>query len=391
MEKIKKGLKLIICLIGLIAVVESPVFSFTLSNDNLRLAVGETDDTLGRIRDATLEELVTESNILSSFELEGVGALIKELKDKSAGVMDMREFLNKYYARVRGGYSLGLSSGLSLYLVFSRALGLADWQIAYKEYGIAATEDNHTAKFLQKLVESNSPIVFFVPNNMWDRGVTRDEMNWIARHLNEPGKLKNIFFVFGAYNRYFSLDLRAKKEEIIGLHEFEQFLLNYIIKDVTIGALKDDEKRQVEIAMQENVASYDHRKQKADAIVAKDNINFAPIIKQREKRFIQVTLIDVTETNRVIQLLENLKVGDITRENNVFSFNTTEGRYSVRLNWGNIILNIPKSGSYYNVSIQRNLNAIICQRIQDLLAKLSPDVERETLTIESATKNRSQL
>lgn len=84
MEKIKKGLKLIICLIGLIAVVESPVFSFTLSNDNLRLAVGETDDTLGRIRDATLEELVTESNILSSFELEGVGALIKELKDKSA-------------------------------------------------------------------------------------------------------------------------------------------------------------------------------------------------------------------------------------------------------------------------------------------------------------------
>lgn len=124
---------------------------------------------------------------------------LESMKKHSLGFATMPEALN--LSTVREGYALGYVDKLSPYPMLNERMGLTNWDYAYHEFNIDwQRQRNHTELFMDKVTSQNKPVVFFVPNKVLthpDAGVTKKEMEWLLRH---PERMKNVKFVFGAYD-----------------------------------------------------------------------------------------------------------------------------------------------------------------------------------------------
>ena len=181
--------------LGLAAVTPS---SFTQGADNRSCHLAFSDHSsltlqneLNKIRFTPLVESLALSG-LSSRQL-GV------LQQKARAVVDVEGFMAQ--PPLNPGYILGLTrvGSLSVYTVFAEAKDLKRWPTAYFDFAID-TSPRNTNEFMTAITSTNDPIVFLVPNRVFDRnfrGVTAHELRWL---LNRPESLGSITFVFGAYD-----------------------------------------------------------------------------------------------------------------------------------------------------------------------------------------------
>ncbi|HOG24501.1 MAG TPA: hypothetical protein PK590_07610, partial [Candidatus Omnitrophota bacterium] len=211
------------------------------------------------VRAEYLDRLIKSSNMLSSFKKYST---VAELKEALPGrFMTIQDFVKTKARWVRGGYSLGLSKGYHLYFGWSRLCGLIDWMTAYALELIGFVEPGHTDAFLSQITRDNKLIVFFVPDGMWDSGVTRDEMNWIAEKLQSKPDAFNILFVFGAYDTYFSsADLQVYTQE--GKEAFDDLMATRVLEDLGSG-MSDEEREKLEEDINSNIKEYEERRKKA--------------------------------------------------------------------------------------------------------------------------------
>lgn len=140
------------------------------------------------------------------------------LRNHSKGVMTIYDFLQTLSQSTRGGYSLGLTNYMDIYEALSKGCDLTKWMDAYiKLFG---DKNERTGKFLDHITAEGKPIVFFVPGNIFTHGaagVTRREMEWLMAH---PERMKNVYFVFGAYSTISEADFIAQRlpqEESVAL------------------------------------------------------------------------------------------------------------------------------------------------------------------------------
>lgn len=83
---------------------------------------------------------------------------------------------------------------------FSSARGLKHWTDGYEEMGLKkrVRTPGHVEEYMTKITASGKPVVFLVPPDiMRHQGITRAELDWLLAH---PQRLKNVHFVFGAYD-----------------------------------------------------------------------------------------------------------------------------------------------------------------------------------------------
>ncbi len=102
---------------------------------------------------------------------------------------------------ISGGYSLGLSARSGIYEMLSEIFNLIPWTTAYPEFGIDWHKvKNHTEIFLSRVYETGRPIIFFLPKKTISYSgisVTVDELKWL---IEDENRLKNVYFIFGAYD-----------------------------------------------------------------------------------------------------------------------------------------------------------------------------------------------
>jgi hypothetical protein len=137
-----------------------------------------------------------------SIQKSGLSAeQIESLKKYARDVVSVEGILKT--AEPVGGYSLGLSfiGSVSIYRALSEVLGLTSWPQAYRQVGMNSRVPGQTKYFLDKLEKLGKPIIFFLPNGIFDRqtgaNVTRAELIWF---LENPDRMQNVTFVTGAYD-----------------------------------------------------------------------------------------------------------------------------------------------------------------------------------------------
>jgi hypothetical protein len=125
------------------------------------------------------------------------------LRANGKGVMDIEGFL-KIREGLGQGYLLAKDSMNQTSQIFSNRMGLRHWFDGYDNVGMRMRWKHpdpayHTPEFLTKITETGEPIVFLVPPGIMDgtEGFTRAEMRWVLEH---PERLKDMYFVFGAYD-----------------------------------------------------------------------------------------------------------------------------------------------------------------------------------------------
>lgn len=143
------------------------------------------------------------SDLMNTAELEF-------LKKYSRGIVSLTEL---HSLPISGGFSLGLSARSGIYEMLSERLELNPWTSAYPEFGIDWHKvKNHTEVFLARVQATDKPVVFFLPNKTISypgKSVTVDELKWF---LKSADRLKNVYFVFGAYDMITS-ELEAERNE----------------------------------------------------------------------------------------------------------------------------------------------------------------------------------
>lgn len=142
---------------------------------------------------------------------------VETLQRYSAGVMDAVDF-SEEWQRLRGegqlieeniGYALGLatfgesmSAGRDTTLsdAANEAFSLMGYKKGYEHHGIAESVGMYTpAVYLEEIVSTGRPIVFFVPQNIYTHvfsNVTRREFQWLLKKADK-GVTRNMYFVFG--------------------------------------------------------------------------------------------------------------------------------------------------------------------------------------------------
>ncbi|WP_413577985.1 hypothetical protein ACLVWU_05650 [Bdellovibrio sp. HCB290] len=123
---------------------------------------------------------------------------IQFITDHSRGLFPIGALLAQ--KPVESGYSLGLSAKEGQYEMLSERMNFTAWSEAYAGFGIDwKKEKNHTAIFLEKVTATNKPVVFLLPNTLVkynQPSITKNEFTWL---MNNPGKMKNVFFFLGGY------------------------------------------------------------------------------------------------------------------------------------------------------------------------------------------------
>lgn len=148
-----------------------------------------------RLPQPPMEELVKATGLSpEQFEL---------LKANGKGVMGIEGFL-KIRESLGQGYLLAKDGMNQTSQIFSNRLGLRHWIDGYDNVGMRMRWKHpdpayHTPEFLTKITDTGEPIVFLVPPGIMHgtEGFTRAEMRWVLDH---PERLKNMYFVFGAYD-----------------------------------------------------------------------------------------------------------------------------------------------------------------------------------------------
>jgi hypothetical protein len=148
-----------------------------------------------RLPQPPLEKLV-EATGLSLEQFEFLRANGKEVMDIE-GFLEIREGLGQGYLLAKDGMNQTSQ-------IFSNRMGLRHWIDGYDNVGMRMRWKHpdpayHTPEFLAKITETGEPIVFLVPPGIMDgtEGFTRAEMRWVLEH---PDRLRNMYFVFGAYD-----------------------------------------------------------------------------------------------------------------------------------------------------------------------------------------------
>jgi hypothetical protein len=165
-------------------------------------------------RQATSHVVLVPIDLSREMTLSGVDEdTWASFKGQKAKLITVYEYLasTKQY---KGRPSLGI--GRSRYHELSQLGSLVDYREIYSKYEIK-DGPYHTEEFMDHLFrDEKAPIVFFIPRSLFGFkppkgndehlpeflrgdpfGVTMDEFNWIEEH---PEYLKNVVFVFGAYN-----------------------------------------------------------------------------------------------------------------------------------------------------------------------------------------------
>lgn len=117
---------------------------------------------------------------------------------RSKGLFTVDEILTM--PEVIGGFSLGLSAIEGQYELLSERINVTTWSPAYANFDIDwRKEKNHTALFLEQVTLTNKAVVFMLPNALvaYNKpSITKNEFTWF---MNNPHKMKNVYFVLGAY------------------------------------------------------------------------------------------------------------------------------------------------------------------------------------------------
>lgn len=164
------------------------------SRDEQRVASFDTlVKKLEHVRDPLDFKAATDRSELNRNDLQ-------TMRVASAGFASAKDSLDD--SSLKGGYALGFSEYGSFYPMYSERMGLVDWPTAYRKLGIDWQADaNHTEHFMNAITkEGQPPIVFFVPDKVFTHpksNVTAKELRWLLDH---PEKLKNVTFLFGAYD-----------------------------------------------------------------------------------------------------------------------------------------------------------------------------------------------
>ncbi len=127
-------------------------------------------------------------------------ATLATLKNHSAGVVGLKELFQRH--DLKDAFVLGLSGLRWQYNIIVEYMHFLGWQRAYYEVEIdPLREGNMTPTFMERLTALDHPIVFLVPNATHSYGkgdsVTLNEFHWLLQH---PDRMKNVTFVFGAYD-----------------------------------------------------------------------------------------------------------------------------------------------------------------------------------------------
>lgn len=123
---------------------------------------------------------------------------IQFLSSHSRGIFSIGDLLKQ--KPFEGGFALGLSAQDGQYEMISERMNVSAWPEAYAYFRIDwKKEKNHTAIFLGKITSTNEPIVFVLPNTLISYNkpsITKNEFIWL---MNNPDKMKNVYFVLGGY------------------------------------------------------------------------------------------------------------------------------------------------------------------------------------------------
>ncbi|MBU0634011.1 MAG: hypothetical protein KKA52_02995, partial [Candidatus Omnitrophica bacterium] len=147
-------------------------------------------------------------------------------KDKVQDAMTLDSFLGNLPLRkalLERGFSLGLTNDVYEALSDDKISGLQTWQQFYDEKGWERIEmvHQHLSELKKHADTEGTPIVFFVPRNIFSHArarVVKEEISWL---LNNPDVLKHVIFVFGS----------AGTQELMDASEFSEqdkkrFLVN---------------------------------------------------------------------------------------------------------------------------------------------------------------------
>ena len=159
---------------------------------------------------AKLQDLKSPSLSESLFQSDLDSSTLKTLSAHSKGVLSVDDLEGSLH--LEGGYSLGLSAREGIYEMISERYAMNPWTVAYPEFKIDWRKvPNHTDVFLKKVFATGQPVVFLVPDltiSYQGHSVTVDEFKWF---LKDPTRMKNTYFVFGAY-RMITPELLALRE-----------------------------------------------------------------------------------------------------------------------------------------------------------------------------------
>ena len=336
-----------------------------------------------------LVRLVEESDILTSFEkiagMNNAKKLIALLNANSQGVMNIEDFAGKYgRGKVRNGYSLGLLTGQHLYKGLSRAFGLADGTTAHAEFEMKPAGEDHTARFLERIISTDKPIVFFVPDNMRNEKIARDPMNWIADGLDpgssqyDPAKLRNIFFVFGAYRIYISENI-LKQYGKIPERDFDDKLIAHLIGALQRDAGDEAEKQLIECDVRENSRIYDSRKTAALQKISpayKETLDrtLAYEWNMAQAEAAADPAAGVTKINNFVKILESLKRGEVVARGMQFEVLIGQVKYVIRSRSDGFLISSPGvGGRYRSLFLPKVEMPGLHEKTRRLLEELSAD------------------
>ncbi|MFW6172275.1 MAG: hypothetical protein ACOC5T_00825, partial [Elusimicrobiota bacterium] len=183
------------------------------------------------------EELVKEAEE-GKLEQGGVGlseGQVEIIKKYSAGVMSIYDYLEKAEEnKFELGYALGPSNigaeSNYIYEALSRIGRLKEWRELYAEkFQSLEEQTDEIMDFLTynpKKGEEKSPVVFFLPPNVFGYGegktVTAEELNWL---FERTGRMKNVYFVVGAYN-----SLQENIREYLGKERGREVEIERVVK-----------------------------------------------------------------------------------------------------------------------------------------------------------------
>jgi len=165
--------------------------------DKLDIAIGK--DAPGIVTSYELElmpkELALDESRLVEEDLEVLSTALGER------ILSAEEFMERRQ-ELKGAYALGMSKHKGVYEAICRVCGLKEWVSAYDEKYMTA---GRTAEFLDAITAEDKPIVFFVPPGVLTNALsnhTGKEMEWFldAAREGRADALKNVYFVFGAYD-----------------------------------------------------------------------------------------------------------------------------------------------------------------------------------------------
>jgi hypothetical protein len=135
---------------------------------------------------------------------------IKQNSKGIVGVYDLIDMVRDNPDRFAKSVYLGLSQyQMHATVLLEKITGITRWAFAYSKLDVPLEKAN-TKEFLPKLVQSGAEVVFLLPDNFVQGGVTRQEYDWFH---TRPEAMKNVLFVVGAYDFFSSEEYKKVAEE----------------------------------------------------------------------------------------------------------------------------------------------------------------------------------